>query len=217
MVFAGAHPAALARHLFCSGVNPRHAHVPSRLPPRVFLFSGMMSWEDDERWRRLALGFKGINVFLSQVLPCASFGLYLSRPYAQPVSLSVRGASQFVFITRLTYGVSYLKSSPRVRLPLDHSTNCSMSRAMALFPGVHVRDLHRAGSLSTTVSATRVTRPVLLSYVSSIVGGQLYTGMPGFLDVSVGVILRATGWIFQQVMMPDAARGREMDRSRRLD
>jgi len=63
MVFAGAHPAALARHLFCSGVNPRHAHVPSRLPPRVFLFSGMMSWEDDERWRRLALGFKGINVF----------------------------------------------------------------------------------------------------------------------------------------------------------
>ena len=36
-VFAGAHPVALARHIFFADVDPRHAHVLSRLPPWVLL------------------------------------------------------------------------------------------------------------------------------------------------------------------------------------
>lgn len=72
---------------------------------------------------------------------------------------------------------------------------------MALFLGTHVNDLHRAGSLSTTALATWITFLVL--YVLSIVGGRLYTGMHGFMDVSVGTILGIIGWVLQRVVMPE--------------
>ena len=85
--------------------------------------------------------------------------------------------------------------------PSTHSTNCMST---ALFLSAHVYDLHRVGSLSTTASMTWAA--VLMSYVSSIVGGQLYTGMHGFLDVSVGLILGATAWTFQRVVMLEVER-----------
>ena len=85
--------------------------------------------------------------------------------------------------------------------PSTHSTNCM---SMALFLGAHVYDLHRVGSLSTTASMTWAA--VLMLYVSSIVGGQLYTGMHDFLDLSVGLILGATAWMFQRVVMPEVER-----------
>ncbi|KAH9005613.1 hypothetical protein EDB86DRAFT_2879547, partial [Lactarius hatsudake] len=53
--------------------------------------------------------------------------------------------------------------------------------------GAHVYDLHCLGSLSTTAFATWVV--VLFVYVLSIVVGRLYTGMHGFMDCSVGIIL----------------------------
>jgi len=123
-----------------------------------------------------------------------TIGVYLSsflkdlvcspRPYTPPV-------------TRLTIGSHHLEYG----FPSTHSTNCM---SMALFLGAHVHDLHRAGSLSTTAFATWVT--VLVVYVSSVVGGRLYTGMHGFLDVSVGVILGGTAWTFQRVVMPEVER-----------
>jgi hypothetical protein len=75
---------------------------------------------------------------------------------------------------------------------------------MALFLGTHINDLHRAGSLSTTALATWITFLVL--YVLSIVGGRLYTGMHGFMDISVGIILGILGWVLQRVMMPEVER-----------
>ena len=75
---------------------------------------------------------------------------------------------------------------------------------MALYLGTHVRDLHRAGSLSTAALATWVL--VLVLYVSSIVGCGVYTGMHGFLNVFVGIILGITGWVLQRVKMPEAER-----------
>ena len=72
---------------------------------------------------------------------------------------------------------------------------------MALFLGAHVYDLHRLGSLSTTAFATWIV--VLLAYVFSIVGGRLYTGMHGFLDCSVGIILGIIGWLLQRLVMPE--------------
>ena len=75
---------------------------------------------------------------------------------------------------------------------------------MALFLGTHVHDLYRAGSLSTTSFVTWVV--VLVLYVLSIVGGRLYTGMHGFLDVSVGVILGIIAWVLQRLAMPEVER-----------
>lgn len=75
---------------------------------------------------------------------------------------------------------------------------------MALFLGAHVHDLHCAGSLSTTTFATTVA--LLVIYVLSIVGGRLYTGMHGFMDVSVGAILGVIGWLLQRLMMPEVER-----------
>jgi len=75
---------------------------------------------------------------------------------------------------------------------------------MALFLGAHVYDLYRAGSLSTISFATWVVFLVL--YVLSIVGGRLYTGMHGFMDVSVGIILGITGWVLQRLVMPEVER-----------
>jgi membrane-associated phospholipid phosphatase len=76
--------------------------------------------------------------------------------------------------------------------------------SMALFLGAHVHDLHRAGSLSTTAFATWVAGLVL--YVASIVGGRLYCGMHGFMDVSTGVILGTIGWVLQRLVMPEVER-----------
>ncbi|KAH9164543.1 hypothetical protein EDB89DRAFT_408390 [Lactarius sanguifluus] len=74
------------------------------------------------------------------------FGIYMSsylkdlvcspQPYAPPV-------------VRLTVGNHHLEYS----LPSTHPTN---STSMALFPGAHVYDIHRLGSLSTTTFATWV-------------------------------------------------------------
>ena len=75
---------------------------------------------------------------------------------------------------------------------------------MALFLGAHVHDLHCAGSLSTTTFATTVA--LLVIYVLSIVGGRLYTGMHGFMDVSVGAILGVVSWLLQRLMMPEVER-----------
>jgi membrane-associated phospholipid phosphatase len=47
---------------------------------------------------------------------------------------------------------------------------------------------------------------VLVLYVLSIVGGRLYTGMHGFLDVSVGVILGIIVWVLQRLAMPEVER-----------
>jgi hypothetical protein len=76
--------------------------------------------------------------------------------------------------------------------------------SIALFMGAHVYDLHRAGSLSTAALATWFT--VLVLYVSSIVSGRLYTGMHGFLDVSVGIILGTIGWMLQRIVLPEVER-----------
>jgi membrane-associated phospholipid phosphatase len=73
--------------------------------------------------------------------------------------------------------------------------------SMVLFLGVHVYGLHRAGSLSTTALLTWVTGLVL--YVVSIVLSRLYTGMHGFMDVTVGTMLGIIGWVVQHVVMPD--------------
>ncbi|KAH9983798.1 hypothetical protein BJV74DRAFT_980251 [Russula compacta] len=123
-----------------------------------------------------------------------AFGLYLSsflkdlvcspRPYAPPV-------------TRLTVGSHHLEYG----FPSTHSTNCM---SMALFLGAHVHDLHCANSLSTPAFVVWVT--VLVSYVCSIVTGRLYTGMHGFLDVFVGIILGTTGWMLQRLVMPEVER-----------
>jgi len=58
--------------------------------------------------------------------------------------------------------------------------------------------------LSTAALATWVT--VLVLYVSSIVGGRLYTGMDRFLDVFVGIILGITRWVLQRFVMPQVER-----------
>lgn len=76
--------------------------------------------------------------------------------------------------------------------------------SIALFLGAHVHDLHHDGSLSTAAVAT--WNAVLVLYVSSIVGGRLYTGMHGFLDVSAGIILGTTGWVLQRIIMPEVER-----------
>ena len=75
---------------------------------------------------------------------------------------------------------------------------------MALFLGAHVHDLHRAGSLSTTSFVAWVV--FLVVYVLSIAGGRLYTGMHGFMDVSVGVTLGIIGWLLQRLVMPEVER-----------
>jgi len=120
-----------------------------------------------------------------------AFGVYISsflkdlvcspRPYAPPV-------------VRLTVGSHHLEYG----LPSTHSTNCT---SMALFLGAHAYDLHRLGSLSTTALAIWIV--VLFVYVFSIVGGRLYTGMHGFLDCSVGIILGIIGWLLQRLVMPE--------------
>jgi membrane-associated phospholipid phosphatase len=76
--------------------------------------------------------------------------------------------------------------------------------SMALFLGAHVYDLHRAGSLSTAALATWVAGLVL--YVVSIVLSRLYTGMHGFMDVSVGTTLGLIGWVLQRIAMPEVER-----------
>ncbi|KAH9025948.1 hypothetical protein EDB85DRAFT_2149400 [Lactarius pseudohatsudake] len=120
-----------------------------------------------------------------------AFGVYMSsylkdlvcspRPYAPPV-------------VRLTVGNHHLEYG----LPSTHSTN---STSMALFLGAHVYDLHRLGTLSTTAFATWVV--VLFIYVFSIVVGRLYTGMHGFMDCSVGIILGIISWLLQHLVMPE--------------
>ena len=72
--------------------------------------------------------------------------------------------------------------------------------SMALFLGADVRDLRRVGSPSTASLATWFA--VLVLFVTSIVGGRLYIGMHGFMDVSVGLILGTTGWVSQCIVMP---------------
>jgi len=75
---------------------------------------------------------------------------------------------------------------------------------MALFLGAYLHDLHRAGSLSTAALVTWIIALVL--YVLSIAGGRLYTGMHGFMDVSVGITLGVVGWVLQRMVMPEVER-----------
>jgi dihydrosphingosine 1-phosphate phosphatase len=82
--------------------------------------------------------------------------------------------------------------------PSTHSTQCM---SMALFLGAHVHDLHRGGFLSTAAFATWIIG--LVGYVLSIVGGRVYTGMHGFMDCTVGVILGTISWLFQRLVMPE--------------
>ncbi|KAH9047514.1 hypothetical protein EDB83DRAFT_2677071 [Lactarius deliciosus] len=119
-----------------------------------------------------------------------AFGVYMSsylkdlvcsRPYAPPV-------------VRLTVGNHHLEYG----LPSTYSTN---STSMALFLCAHVYDLRRLGSLSTAAFATWVV--VLFIYVFSIVVGRLYTGMHGFMDCSVGIILGIISWLLQHLVMPE--------------
>jgi hypothetical protein len=70
---------------------------------------------------------------------------------------------------------------------------------MALFLGAHVHDLYRAGSLSTAAFATWII--AIVGYVLSIVGGRLYTGMHGFLDCFVGILLGTIAWMLQRLVM----------------
>ncbi|KAH9047528.1 hypothetical protein EDB83DRAFT_2677080 [Lactarius deliciosus] len=105
--------------------------------------------------------------------------VYSPRPYDPPVM-------------RLTVGNHH----PEYSLPPTHSTN---STSMALFLGAHVYDHHRLGCLSTIAFATWVV--VLFIYVFSIVVGRLYTGMYGFMDCSVGTILKVISWLLQHLVM----------------
>jgi len=63
--------------------------------------------------------------------------------------------------------------------------------------------------LNTWIPLDRSARDwviVLVLYVSSIVGGRLYTGMHGFMDVFVGIIFGITGWVLQRMVMPEVER-----------
>ncbi|KAI0302802.1 hypothetical protein B0F90DRAFT_1712162 [Multifurca ochricompacta] len=123
-----------------------------------------------------------------------AFGLYLSS-FLKDLVCSPRPYAPLV--TRLTIGTHHLEYG----FPSTHSTN---SMSMALFLGAHVHDLHRTGSLSSAAFATWIT--ALVIYVFSIVGGRLYTGMHGFLDCSVGIILGTVSWVLQRLMMPKVER-----------
>ncbi|KAH9059486.1 hypothetical protein EDB87DRAFT_1621150 [Lactarius vividus] len=70
---------------------------------------------------------------------------------------------------------------------------------MVLFLCARVYDLHHIGSLSTTAFATRVV--VLFIYVFSLEVGRLCTGMHGFMDCSVGIILGVISWLLQHLVM----------------
>ncbi|KAH9162887.1 hypothetical protein EDB89DRAFT_2234509 [Lactarius sanguifluus] len=120
-----------------------------------------------------------------------AFGVYMSS-YMKDLVCSPRLYAPPV--VRLTVGNHHLEYG----LPSTHSTN---STSMALFLGAHVYDLHRLGSLSTTAFATWVV--VLFIYVFSIVVGRLYTGIHGFMDCSVGIILGVISWLLQHLVMPE--------------
>ena len=72
---------------------------------------------------------------------------------------------------------------------------------MALFLGAHIYDLYCLGSLSTTTFAIWIV--VLIVYVLSIVGSRVYTGMHGFTDCFVGIILGIISWLLQHLVMPE--------------
>jgi membrane-associated phospholipid phosphatase len=72
---------------------------------------------------------------------------------------------------------------------------------VALLLGAHIYDLYLLGSLSTTTFAIWIV--VLIVYVLSIVGSRVYTGMHGFMDCSVGIILGVISWLLQHLLMPE--------------
>ncbi|KAI0317450.1 hypothetical protein OF83DRAFT_1058645 [Amylostereum chailletii] len=102
------------------------------------------------------------------------------RPYAPP-------------ITRLTIGSHHLEYG----FPSTHSTN---STSMALFLLSNAYTLLSAGTISNTTF--QVVSAILLLYVLTIVGGRLYTGMHGFMDCTVGIVLGALMWLVQFSVMP---------------
>lgn len=71
---------------------------------------------------------------------------------------------------------------------------------MALFFLVHAHTLLVSDLISLRAFVTCVV--FLVFYVFSIVGGRLYTGMHGFIDCTVGVILGASTWALQWAVMP---------------
>ena len=63
--------------------------------------------------------------------------------------------------------------------------------------------------LNTWIPLDRSARDwviVLVLYVSSIVGGRLYTVIHGFLDVFIGIMLGITGLVLQRMVMPEVER-----------
>ena len=155
---------------------------------------------------------KCIHFFFSFRLCYAlAYGVYLSsflkdmvcspRPYAPPVTRLCKEQSISSSVSRLISRLAVGNHHLEYGFPSTHSANCV---SMALFLGAHLHDLHRAGSLSTAALATWIIALVL--YVLSIAGGRLYTGMHGFMDVSVGITLGIIGWVLQRMVMPEVER-----------
>ncbi|KAH9025939.1 hypothetical protein EDB85DRAFT_2292021 [Lactarius pseudohatsudake] len=149
------------------------AHVDARHTYLLSRVSLLRTRRSRERALLLAFGVN-MSSYLKDLV-------YSPRPYAPPV-------------VRLTVGDHHLEYD----LPSTHSTN---STSMALFLGAHVYDLHRTGALSTAAFATWVV--VLFIYVFSIVVGRLYTGMHGFIDCSVGIVLGIISRSLQHLVMPE--------------
>jgi len=175
----------------------------------------MMGWEERKGagfcfYHRLA-NMHPPFFFSFRLCYALAFGVYLTsflkdlacspRPYAPPVTRLSKKQAISSSVPRLISSLAIGSHHLEYGLPSTHSTNCM---SMALFLGAHVHDLHRAGSLSTAALATWVAGLVL--YVLSIVGSRLYTGMHGFMDVSVGTILGIIGWVLQRIVMPEVER-----------
>ncbi|KAH9038097.1 hypothetical protein EDB85DRAFT_1860858, partial [Lactarius pseudohatsudake] len=129
-----------------------------------------------------------VLIFFGRLCYDLAFGVYMSSYLLKDLVCSPRPCAPLV--VRLTVGNHHLEYG----LPSTHSTN---STSMAWFLGTRVYDLHRLG-ISTTAFATWVV--VLFVYVFSIVVGRLYTGMQGFMDCSVGIILRIISWLDSTTM-----------------
>lgn len=131
-------------------------------------------YEDLGRGLIYALALGGYSSSFLKDLACSP------RPFSPPVS-------------RLTIGSHHLEYG----FPSTHSTN---GTSMALFFLVHAHTLLVSDLISLRAFVTCVV--FLVFYVFSIVGGRLYTGMHGFIDCTVGVILGASTWALQWAVMP---------------
>ncbi|EIM81915.1 uncharacterized protein STEHIDRAFT_103330 [Stereum hirsutum FP-91666 SS1] len=102
------------------------------------------------------------------------------RPFAPPV-------------TRLTIGSHHLEYG----FPSSHSTNAV---SMALFFLGHAYELLREDMIAQQTFGVCIALAIF--YILSIVGGRLYTGMHGFVDVTAGSLLGTAMWLVQIYWMP---------------